>query len=264
MFNTINAKNLENETIDAFYKGKFYLVQPLTCGHRAGMDAMILASLVNAKGSFHLADLGAGAGAAGLAVASRLHEAKILLVERSPLMASYARKTLALPANKKISKRISIIEVDVTLDGENRNIAGLKNNFYDHVIMNPPFNERIGTLTPDKIKEEAHVMLADSFEKWIRTACAIMRSGGQLSLIARPQSLMQIVNACANRIGSLEITPLYPRVGECASRILVTGRKGMRGKLIFRSPIILHKTNGQSYSRFVNELINGKTSIKRL
>ncbi|AGH16811.1 methyltransferase [Candidatus Liberibacter asiaticus] len=264
MFENINNKNVEDETIDAFHQGKFYLVQPLTYGHRAGMDAMILASLVNATGSFHLADLGAGAGAAGLAVASRLHEAQILLAERSPLMAHYARKTLALPANAQISKRISLIEVDVTLVGENRNLAGLKNNFYDHVIMNPPFNERIGTMTPDKIKEEAHVMLEDSFEKWIRTACAIMRSSGQLSLIARPQSLIQIVNACARRIGSLEITPLHPREGECASRILVTGRKGMRGQLRFRYPIVLHKPNGQPYSRFVTDLINGKRSLTRL
>ncbi|AKK20049.1 methyltransferase [Candidatus Liberibacter africanus] len=264
MFNNTKVKNVENETVDAFYQGKFYLVQPLTCGHRAGMDAMILASLVNAKGPFHLADLGAGAGAAGLAVASRLHEAQVLLVERSPLMVNYARKTLALSANKKISNRISLIEVDVTLSGKKRILAGLKNNFYDHVIMNPPFNERIGTLTPDKIKEEAHVMLEDAFEKWIRTACAIMRPGGQLSLIARPQSLMQIIKACTKRIGSLEIIPLYPRKGECSSRILVTGRKGMRGSLSFRSPIFLHEPNSQSYSRFVTDLINGKTTLTRL
>ncbi|KGB28000.1 methyltransferase [Candidatus Liberibacter solanacearum] len=260
MFNNITEK----ETIDAFHQGHFYLAQPLTGGHRAGMDAMILASLVDAKGLFHLADLGAGAGAAGLAIASRLHEAQILLVELSPLMANYARKTLALPANAQISKRVSLIEADVTLTGEKRSLAGLKNNFYDHVIMNPPFNERTGTLTPDKVKEEAHVMLEGSFEKWIRTACAIMRPSGQLSLIARPQSLIEVVNACARRIGSLEITPLYPRKGECAIRILVTGRKGMRGKLNFRSPIFLHEPNGQSYSHFVTDLINGKATIKRL
>ncbi|AHA27576.1 tRNA1(Val) (adenine(37)-N6)-methyltransferase [Candidatus Liberibacter americanus] len=255
---------MEEETIDAFHQGKFYLVQPLTKGHRSGMDAMILASLVNAKGSFNLADLGAGAGAAGLAVASRLDEAQILLVERSQLMVNYARKTLALPANAKISNRVSIIEIDVTLNGENRSLVGLKNNFYDHVIMNPPFNERVGSLTPDKIKEEAHVMLEDSFEKWIRTACAIMKPNGQLSLIARPQSLGMILNACARRIGALEIISLYPREGECASRILVTGLKGMRGRLILRPPIFLHEKNGQSYSIFVNDLINGISTLSRL
>ncbi|MBY7649128.1 MAG: methyltransferase [Candidatus Liberibacter europaeus] len=255
---------MTQETIDAFHQGKFYLVQPLTYGHRSGMDAMILASLVNAKGLFHLADLGAGAGAAGLAVASRLDKAHILLVERSKLMANYARKTLLLPENSNISSRISLIEGDVTLTGENRNIVGLQNNFYDHVIMNPPFNERTGSLTPDKIKEEAHVMFEDSFEKWIRTACAIMKPNGQLSLIARPQSLAQVVNACARRIGALEIIPLYPREGECASRILVTGLKGMRGRLILRPPIFLHEANSQSYSHFVNDLINGRTTLSRI
>ncbi|MBL0848685.1 MAG: methyltransferase [Candidatus Liberibacter ctenarytainae] len=251
------------ETIDSFHQGKFYLVQPLTQGHRSGMDAMILASLVNAQGPFHLADLGAGAGAAGLAVASRLSNAQVLLVERSHLMANFARKTLALPFNSHMSQRISLMEADVTLSGKERTLAGLQNNFYDHVIMNPPFNERIGSFTPDKVKEEAHVMLEDSFEKWIRTACAIMRSTGQLSLIARPQSLATIINACARRIGALEITPLHPRIGECAIRILVTGIKGMRGKLIMRSPIFLHEPTGQTYSDLVNNLINGKSTLKR-
>ena len=55
------------ETIDAFHRGAFHLVQPKGRGHRAGMDAMMLASLVDAEGPVRVADLGAGAGAAGLA-----------------------------------------------------------------------------------------------------------------------------------------------------------------------------------------------------
>ncbi|AGA64061.1 tRNA (adenine37-N(6))-methyltransferase TrmN6 [Liberibacter crescens BT-1] len=252
------------ETIDAFHEGKFYLVQPSTCGHRSGMDAMILASLVEEQNPFYLADLGAGAGAAGLAVASRLRKAQILLVERSNFMAKFARKTLTLPANKELSKRVSLIESDVTLTGKKRILSGLTNNFYNHVIMNPPFNDRIDSLTPDKIKEEAHVMIDDLFEKWIRTACAIMKPGGQLSLIAKPQSITQIVAACEKRIGSIEIIPLYPREGECAIRILATGIKGARGKLVMRSPIFLHNSTNQSFSTFVNDLINGKAALPRL
>jgi tRNA1(Val) A37 N6-methylase TrmN6 len=45
-----------------------------------------------------VADLGAGAGAAGLAVAARLAAAEVVLVERSPQMADYAGARL--PLNK--------------------------------------------------------------------------------------------------------------------------------------------------------------------
>ncbi|WP_375669458.1 methyltransferase, partial [Bartonella sp. MR168JLCBS] len=87
------TRNHSDETIDAFHRGKFYLVQPRLCGHRSGMDAMLLAGLVpnNFKGK--VVDLGAGAGAAGLAVASRCLEVNVTLVERSAFMASYAQIT---------------------------------------------------------------------------------------------------------------------------------------------------------------------------
>ena len=32
-------------TVDAFHRGRFWLVQPAKSGHRAGMDAMMLAEI---------------------------------------------------------------------------------------------------------------------------------------------------------------------------------------------------------------------------
>src|SRR5690606_27508380 len=81
-------------TVDAFHRGDFHLVQPRR-GHRAGTDAMMLAAAVPGNFAGRLADLGAGAGAAGLAVAARCRLSQIVLVERSPEMASWARRTLA-------------------------------------------------------------------------------------------------------------------------------------------------------------------------
>jgi len=60
-----------SETIDAFHRGAFHVVQPKGRGHRSGMDAMLLAALVGDERTIRVADLGAGAGAAGMAVASR-------------------------------------------------------------------------------------------------------------------------------------------------------------------------------------------------
>lgn len=86
--------NQSDDTIDSFHHGKFYLVQPRKYGHRSGMDAMLLASLVPNDLKGKVVDLGAGAGAAGLAVASRCLEVHVTLVERSAFMASYAQKRL--------------------------------------------------------------------------------------------------------------------------------------------------------------------------
>jgi len=250
-------------TIDAFHRGRFHVMQPKGGGHRSGVDAMLLASLVASDRPVSVADLGSGAGAAGLAVAARLQQAKVLLIEKSPLMADYARKTLELPENAFLAGRVEVLEADVTLTGKPRLAAGLVDEIHDHVIMNPPFNDAADRKTPDALKAEAHAMTEDLFEAWIRTAGAIMRPGGQLSLIARPQSIAEIIEACGRRFGGLEITALHPRPDESATRILVTGIKGSRARLTFRAPLFVHGADGHAFSAFVDDLNNGRAAYAR-
>ena len=218
------------ETIDAFHRGLFHVVQPTGRGHRAGMDAMLLAARVDDERPIRIADLGAGAGAAGIAVASRLPAADVVLFERSGEMAGYARRSIVLPENAHIAGRVSVVEADVTLKAKARNEAGLVDESYHHVIMNPPFNDAGDRRTPDALKADAHAMTEGLFESWVRTAGAIMIPGGQLSLIARPESIAEIIDACGRRFGGIEITAIHPREGENAVRILVTAIKGSRGR----------------------------------
>ncbi len=252
-----------SETIDAFHRGAFHVVQPKGRGHRSGMDAMLLAALVADERAIRVADLGAGAGAAGMAVASRLDQAEVVLFERSPDMAGFARKSLLLPENARLAGRISVIEADVTLTGKDRNEAGLVDDSFHHVIMNPPFNDASDRLTPDALKAEAHAMTDGLFEKWIRTAGAIMIPGGQLSLIARPESIGEIIAACGRRFGGIEITPIHPREGENAVRILVTGIKGSRARLALRAPLTMHGKGTHKFSDFVDDLNNGRAAYPR-
>jgi tRNA1(Val) A37 N6-methylase TrmN6 len=133
-----------------------------------------------------------------------------------------------------------VIEADVTLKAKARNEAGLFDESFHHVIMNPPFNDPGDRKTPDALKAEAHAMTEDLFESWLRTAGAIMMPGGQLSLIARPESIAEIIAACGKRFGGIEITAIHPREGESAVRILVTGIKGSRARLSLRAPLIMH------------------------
>ena len=254
---------IPSETIDAFHRGAFHVVQPKGRGHRSGMDAMLLAALVADERRIRVADLGAGAGAAGMAVASRLDLAEVVLFERSPDMAEFARKSLLLPENGRFADRVSVIEADVTLTGKDRNEAGLLDDRFHHVIMNPPFNDASDRLTPDALKAEAHAMTEGLFERWIRTAGAIMIPGGQLSLIARPESIGEIIAACGRRFGGIEITPIHPREGESAVRILVTAIKGSRARLALRAPLIMHGEGTHKFSDFVDDLNNGRAAYPR-
>lgn len=252
-----------SETLDAFHRGRFHLLQPKGKGHRAGLDAMLLAALVPDDATGRLADFGAGAGAAGFAVASRVEALRIALVERSAQMTQLARRSIALPENRHLADRFELIEADVALTGAERRAAGLADGAFDHVIMNPPFNDHRDRRTPDELRAQAHAMDGPVFTNWIRTACAIARPGGQLSLIARPQSLMDILSACENRFGGIHLTPVHPRPQEDAVRLLLSAIKGSRARLSLRPPLCVHESSGRAFSPLADALCNGQDSIGR-
>ena len=257
----MNETAAEDEvTLDAFHRGAFWLVQPARRGHRAGVDAMMLAAAVPGSFAGRLADLGSGAGAAGLAVAARCPGSTVTLIDRSPEMLDYARRSLALEENEGLRQRASILEADVTLTGKERSAAGLEDRSFDFAIMNPPFNAGVDRATPDALKRLAHVMDDDLFERWIRTAAAIVKPRGGLALIARPGSLHAILMAMAGRFGSAEIMPIHPREDAAAIRIVVRARAGARGGISLRPPLFLHG-RGDSFTARADDINNGRASL---
>jgi len=255
------------ETVDIFHRGGFSLVQPLKQGHRAGMDAMLLAACVPDDFSGHLVDLGAGSGAAALAVLSRLKNKEnfkkcdVTLVEYSPLMLDFAEKTRVHPNNHHLRDHINIIAADVRLKGRARNLSGLPDNYFDFAIMNPPFNSVNDRKTPDQEKAQAHVMEEGLFSDWLRTAAAIVRPGGRIALIARPAALLDILSSMRGRFGGLILIPILPRPDTQAIRIIITGQRGSRKNLEIAAPLILHESEGHDFTARVDAINNGRASL---
>ncbi len=249
------------QTIDAFHRGNFWLVQPRGKGHRAGMDAMMLAAAVPSEFSGRLADFGAGAGAAGLAVASRCPKAEVVLVERSAEMAEFAAKTLALEQNAHLGGRVSLLAADVTLTGKARVAAGLTDASFGFAIMNPPFNPMKDRATPDTLKSQAHVMEDGLFERWIRSAAAVVRPRGGLALIARPESLAAILAALDGRFGGAWIVPVQPRADAAAIRVIVRAVRGSRAGLSLMPALVLHDASGDLFSPQADAINNGRASL---
>lgn len=248
-------------TVDAFHRGNFWLVQPKGAGHRAGMDAMMLAAAVPSAFTGRLADFGAGAGAAGLAVASRCTGATVVLVENAPEMIAFAEKSIAHPDNRHLAGRVSLIAADVTLTGKARTTAGLADGSFDFAIMNPPFNAGHDRATPDALKRDAHVMPDGLFERWIRSAAAIVKPRGGLAAIARPQSLEPILAALGGRFGKVEIMAVQPRPDEPAIRIVVRAVRASRAGLSLPPALSLHEAGGDRFSARADAINNGYAAL---
>jgi tRNA1(Val) A37 N6-methylase TrmN6 len=248
-------------SIDEFHRGKFVLIQPKGAGHRAGIDAMLLAGAVPQNFAGQLVDLGAGAGAGAFAVASRCAQAVVTLVENNELMLGAASQTLNHPSNARFKARSFIINCDVESKGRQRLEAGLIDNSFDFAIMNPPFNSAKDRQTPDEVKAKAHVMSAGLFELWIRTATSLVRPKGVLAMIARPDSLLEITQALQGRFGAIRIIPIHPHADKPAIRIILIATRASRGCMSIDPALILHEKDSHGLLPRADQIINGLISF---
>ncbi|MBE7184859.1 MAG: methyltransferase [Methylobacterium mesophilicum] len=222
---------------------------------------MMLAATVPTDFAGKLADFGAGAGAAGLAVASRCRSAEVLLVERSPEMAGFAERTLAHEGNAHLRARTCLLVADVSLAGNARGTSGLADNTFDFVLMNPPFNEAQDRPSPDALRRDAHVMEPDLWARWIRSAAAVTRPRGGIGIIARPVSLPSILEALQGRYGGAAIVPIHPRPDQPAIRIVLRAWRGSRAALSFQPPLFLHEDASHAFGPRADALNNGHASL---
>lgn len=239
-----------DETVDAFHRGRFHLIQPLR-GHRSGLDALLLAATVPADATGRLADLGAGSGAVALAALARCPGLSATLFERDPASADRARRTLAMPENAAFAERANVVEADVT---ERRAVPP---ETFDHGLANPPFNAGDHRPSPDMGKRAAHMVETDLAD-WIAAMRRAARPGGTLALIARPSELADILDAM-HGLGAIRVLPVQPRVGEPAKRIVVTARKGARAPLALLPPLVLHE--GEAFTEEAAAIFAGEASL---
>jgi tRNA1(Val) A37 N6-methylase TrmN6 len=90
-------------TEDAILGGRLRLQQPRV-GHRIGHDAILLAAACPATAGDRVVELGAGVGAAGLALALRVPGVEVVLVELDEEFAALARENISANA---LGQRVS-------------------------------------------------------------------------------------------------------------------------------------------------------------
>ena len=215
------SERVGDVTEDAFLGGKLRLRQPKS-GHRAGHDAILLAADTPACTGDRVVDLGAGVGAAGLAVAKRVAGIELVLVEIDEGLAEFARANASANAIET-----ETLVLDVTSGAENFAAAGLAPESVDVVLMNPPFNDAARhRASPDSARAIAHVATTETLEAWVHASRRILKSGGNLAMIWRADGIAEVLAALGRGFGSLVILPVHADVESPAIRVLVRATKG--------------------------------------
>jgi tRNA1(Val) A37 N6-methylase TrmN6 len=242
-------------TEDAFLGGRLRLRQPKS-GHRAGHDAMLLAAATPARPGDRVVDFGAGVGAAGLALATRISGIRITLIEIDDALVELARGNAA-------SNRIeaNVIAMDLAAGAEAFAGAGLAPDSVDVVLMNPPFNDsKRHRSSPDKSREIAHVADATTLESWIHAARRILKSAGVLTLIWRADGLGQVLAALDRGFGSLTILPVHGNAATPAIRILIRAIKGGRAPTRIYAGLMLNDESGVP-NKQLEEILTGRSAL---
>jgi tRNA1(Val) A37 N6-methylase TrmN6 len=228
-------------TDDAVLSGRLRLLQPGR-GHRFGHDAVLLAAATPARDGDRVAELGAGVGAAGLALAWRVAGARVTLIDIDRDLAALAATNAE---RNRLADRVDALVLDVAADEAAFARAGLPPASCDIVLMNPPFNDpgrHPGS--PDPRRRAAHGLPHAAIAPWIGTTTRLLRPGGILTLIFRADRLAAVLNALEPGFGAVTVKPVYPKPDADAIRILAGAVKGSRTPLAILSGLVLADDDG--------------------
>jgi tRNA1(Val) A37 N6-methylase TrmN6 len=229
-------------TDDAVLGGRLRLRQPAR-GHRFGHDAILLAAACPARSGEQAMDLGAGVGAAGLALAARVDGCTVTLVEIDPALAALAAENAQ---RNGLAARVRAVVLDSAAGARAFTVAGLPPESFARVLMNPPFNDPVRQrASPDRSRRLAHAAPAATLAAWIRTATRLLRPRGTLSLIWRADGLADVLGTLAPGFGAVTVLPVHPKPDAPAIRILVRAAKGSHAPLQLLPGLILADRSGR-------------------
>jgi tRNA1(Val) A37 N6-methylase TrmN6 len=229
-------------TEDAILGGRLRLLQPQR-GHRVGHDAILLAAACPACTGDAVADLGAGVGAAGLALAARVAGTSVTLVEIDVGLAALATENARVNG---LDASARAVVLDVAAPARAFAATGLAPHSCMRVIMNPPFNDAgRHQASPDARRRFAHAAPRAELPIWVKTAARLLRPRGTLSLIWRADGLAEVLAALAPAFGAIAFMPVHPRPDAPAIRVLVRATRASRAPLAVLPALVLNDSAGR-------------------
>jgi tRNA1(Val) A37 N6-methylase TrmN6 len=217
-------------TEDALLGGRVRILQSRR-GYRVAVDAVLLAAAVHPAPGERVLDLGAGVGAVGLCLATRVPGCMVVGIELQPALADLARRNAT---RNGLSDRIQAIVHDIA-----QPLPDL--GLFDQVVSNPPYlAAAVADPPPDPSKALATVESSADLARWLEVAVGALKPAGTLTLIHRSDRLEEIAARLVRLgCGALTVKRLPP-----AARVLVQARLAAMPSVTESPPLTLHPPHG--------------------
>lgn len=206
---------------------------------RPGTDTFLLSSLPRLKPGLRVCDLGSGTGLLGLLLLQRQPDLTVTGVEIRPEAAALLSRAAM---ENGLTDRLFACRGDL------RRIRSLlPAGSFDLVVCNPPYYAPgTGALPQSEVLQNARAETVCTLEELCRAAGWLLRWGGSLCLVHKPERLTDLL--CALRSAALEpkrLRGVCPRAGEAPSLVLLEARRGGKPGLAWEPPLILATAEGR-------------------
>lgn len=228
-------------TRDAFLGGQILLDQPRV-GYRSAIDGVCLAAaLPPVPPDGLILDIGCGTGVVSLCARRRLGAGRVIGLDLDPDAVALARSNAAVNA---LQDAVAFTTGDLRA-WQPPALAAV-------VASNPPYYEE-GTVVPppQAEKAQAFVLKGLSIADWCARCLTFLAPKGRFCFVLPAGALEPVMGRLSQEsgggVGDLRLFPLWPFAGRPAKRVLLAGRKGVRGPLKLLPGLVLH-TAASRYS----------------
>ena len=212
-----------------------------------GMDAVLLSGFAKVKPGERVVDLGTGTGIIPILLEARSKGASFTGLEIQPESADMASRSVQL---NDLQERVHIVNGDIK---EAVQIFGAASC---HVVTsNPPYmTAQHGLQNPDQPKAIARHEVLCTLEDVIKAAAYLLRPGGKLFLVHRPERLVDIFTAMReHRIEPKRMQMVHPSCGKRANIVLIEGSAQGGRELKLLPPLYVYDENG-NYTKEIDAI----------
>lgn len=249
-----------NESIEDLQRNGMKMIQP-SYGFRFGEDSVLLAAIAagvctHTSRRIHVADLGAGSGSVSVLMAARNRMLKISAIELDQHRFDCLRRNIELNDLSGSMHAYNLNIRKLIMSKQNGGWPdGLKPSQYDIVVMNPPYRvpakASVDRFESGDERERSSLMAGEeltiSLEELMMASARLLKFGGRLVMVHRPQRLPDIIGymrQAAIEPVTLQVMESLP--AKAPSRLIIIGRKGIKsGGFRWLAPLTVYSKPGQ-------------------